>query len=73
MNANPYLSGYNQDDIQQLYQSGSIIPTIDEYANLVIENVTGKLYSSAITIPLQNAVYIPAKVETKNSVQFTEL
>lgn len=73
MNANPYLSGYNQDDIQNLYQSGSIIPNIDEYSNLIIQNVNGQLYSSSITIPLQNVVYNPTKVETKYSVTFTEL
>ena len=73
MNANPYLSGYTQDDIQKLYQSGSIIPNIDSYYNLIIQNVQGQLYSSSITLPLQNVVYNPTKVETKYSVTFTEL
>jgi hypothetical protein len=73
MNANPYLSGYNQDDIQKLYQSGSIIPNIDEYGNLIIQNVKGQLYSSSITIPLENVVYNPVKVETKYTVTFSEL
>lgn len=73
MNANPYLSGYNQDDIQKLYQSGSIIPNIDQYGNLIIENAPRQLYSSSITIPLENYVYVPVKVETNYNVQFTEL
>lgn len=73
MKANPYLSGYNQDDIQKLYQSGSIIPNIDSYANLIIQNVQGQLYSSSITIPLENVVYNPTKVETKYTVDFKEL
>jgi hypothetical protein len=73
MKANPYLSGYNQDDIQKLYQSGSIIPNIDSYANLTIQNVDGDLYASAITIPLQNVVYNPIKVQTKYNVDFKEL
>jgi hypothetical protein len=73
MNANPYLSGYNQDDIQKLYQSGSIIPNIDEYGNLIIQNIKGQLYSSSITIPLENVVYNPVKVETKYTVTFSEL
>ena len=73
MKANPYLSGYNQDDIQKLYQSGSIIPNIDSYGNLIIQNVHGQIYSSSITIPLENVVYNPTKVETKYSVVFNEL
>jgi hypothetical protein len=73
MNANPYLTGYNQDDVQNLYRSGSIIPNIDSYGNLIIQNVQGQLYSSSITIPLQNVVYNPIKVETKYSVTFKEL
>jgi hypothetical protein len=73
MKPNPNLIGYNQDDIQNLYRSGSIIPNIDSYGNLTIENATNQMYSSSITIPLQNLVYDPVKVETKYSVEFKEL
>jgi hypothetical protein len=73
MKPNPYLTGYNQNDIQTLYSSGSIIPNIDSYGNLIIQNVSGQLYSSSITIPLQNVVYDPIKVETKYDVTFKEL
>lgn len=73
MNANPNLTGYNQDDVQTLYSVGSIVPNIDSYGNLIIQNVSGQLYSSSITIPLQNVVYDPTKVETKYDVTFKEL
>lgn len=73
MNTNPYLTGYNQDDVQKLYSSGSITPNIDEYANLVIQNTVGQLYSSSITIPLENMVFNSVKVETKYDVAFKEL
>lgn len=73
MKANQKISGYNQDDIQKLYQSGSIVPNIDSYGNLIIQNIQGQLYSSSITIPLQNVVYIPTKVETTYNVYFKEL
>jgi hypothetical protein len=73
MKPNPNLLGYNQNDVQNLYRSGSIIPNIDSYGNLVIQNVVGQMYSSSITIPLQNAVYDPVKVETRYSTAFNEL
>jgi hypothetical protein len=73
MNANPYLTGYNQNDVQNLYRSGSITPSIDSYGNLIIQNVQGRMYSSSITIPLQNVVYDPVKVQTKFDVTFKEL
>ena len=73
MNANPNLIGYNQDDVQTLYSIGSIVPNIDSYGNLIIQNVQGQLYSSSIMIPLQNVVYDPTKVETKYDVTFKEL
>ena len=73
MNANPNLTSYNQDDVQTLYSSGSIVPNIDSYGNLIIQNVQGQLYSSSITIPLQNVVYSPVKVQTVYNVEFTEL
>jgi hypothetical protein len=73
MNTNPQLADYNQDDIQRLYSSGSIVPNIDSYGNLVIQNVTGQLYSSSITIPLVNAVYNSTKVQTKYDVTFSQL
>jgi hypothetical protein len=73
MNANPTLTGYNQDDVQTLYSMGSIVPSIDSYGNLIIQNIQGQLYSSSIMIPLQNVVYDPTKVETKYDVTFKEL
>lgn len=73
MNANPNLTGYNQDDVQKLYQTGSILPNIDSYGNLIIQNIQGQMYSSSITIPLKSVVYEPTKVETKYEVTFTEL
>ena len=73
MNIIPQLSEYNQSDVQQLYSDGIIMPTIDGYSNLVIQNTVGQLYSSSITIPLINAVYNPVKVETKNDPTFYEL
>lgn len=73
MNVNPNLIGYNQTDIENLYVSGSIIPNIDEYSNLIIKNAVDQLYSSSITIPLQNMVYNGVKVETKLDPNFYEL
>jgi hypothetical protein len=73
MNTNPHFTGYNQSDIRRLYSSGSIVPNIDSYGNLVIQNTTGQLYSSSITIPLVNAVYNSTKVQTKYDVNFTQL
>jgi len=73
MNTNPYLADYTQEDIQRLYRSGSIVPNIDSYANLVVQNIDGQMYSSSITIPLVNAVYNSTKVETKYDVSFTQL
>lgn len=73
MNANPNLTGYNQADIESLLRTGYIVPTIDEYSNLVIQNTTNMLYSSSISIELKNAVYVPVKVETKINSTFTEL
>lgn len=73
MNANPNLSGYNQKDIENLYTSGSIIPNIDNYGNLIIQNSTNQLYSSSITIQLKSVIYNPIKVETKMDPNFYEL
>lgn len=73
MKANPNLTGYNQADIEKMYMSGSIVPNIDEYSNLVIQNTTDQLFSSSISIPLQNMVYHPVKVETKLDPTFYEL
>ncbi len=73
MNTNPELLDYSQTDIQKLYTSGSIVPTIDTYGNLVIQNVTGQMYSSSITIPFVNVVFNSIKVETKNDTAFREL
>jgi hypothetical protein len=65
MNANPNLNGYNQTDIEALLKSGSIVPNIDDYSNLIIQNIGNQLFSSSISIELNNLVYIPTKVETK--------
>jgi hypothetical protein len=73
MNYNPQLADYNQDDVQKLYSSGSIVPNVDVYGNLVIENVTGKLFSTAVTVPLVNTVFNSIKVETKYDSAFKEL
>jgi hypothetical protein len=73
MKSNPFLTEYNQSDIENLYRSGSIIPNIDSYGNLIIQNVIGQMYSSSVTIPLQNVVYDPVKVETKHFIEFKEL
>lgn len=73
MKANPNLTGYNQTDIENLYRSGSVVPNVDEYANLIIQNTTNQLYSSSITLPLQNVVYNPTKIETKLDPTFYEL
>lgn len=73
MNANPYLIGYNQADIEKLTSTGYISPKIDEYANLVIQNSTNQLFSSSISIDLKNAVYIPVKVETKIDPTFYQI
>jgi len=73
MNTNPHLSVYSQDDIQQLYISGSIALNIDENSNLTIQNITGQLYSSSILIPLENAIFISGKVEANYDTSFTQL
>ncbi len=73
MNTNPQLDGYTQEDISKLYSSGSIVPTIDSYGNLNIQNVTGQMYSSSITIPLVNVVYNQTKVATIYDPSFKEL
>lgn len=73
MKANPNLTGYNQADIENLYRSSSIVPDVDEYSNLIIQNTSNQLYSSSITIPLQNVVYDPIKVGTKLDPTFYEL
>lgn len=73
MNPNPYLSGYNQSDIEILMSSGSIMPKIDENSNLIIQNSPNQMFSSSITIDLVNVVYIPTKVETKIDPTFYEL
>ena len=73
MNYNPQLSDYNQDDVQKLYSSGSIAPKIDSYGNLSVQNVEGLMYSSSITIPLENVVFDAVKVETKYDQTFKEL
>lgn len=73
MKPNPNLLGYNQTDIENLYISGSIVPNIDEYSNLIIQNISDQMYSSSITIPLINEVYNSTKVETKIDPTFKEL
>ena len=72
MNENPYLSKYSQDEILSLYNTGSLIPNIDSYANLTLER-SGSMFSTCITIPLKNTQANPVKVETKYEIGFTEL
>jgi len=73
MNTNLNLTGYNQADVESLLKTGYIVPKIDEYSNLIIENTASTLYSSSISIELKNVVYLPVKVETKINPLFTEL
>ena len=73
MKANPNLTGYNQADVESLLNTGYIVPNIDEYSNLIIQNTTSQLYSSSISIELKNVIYEPVKVETRIETQFTEL
>lgn len=73
MNANPNLIIYNKSDVESLLKTGYIVPKIDEYSNLIIENTLVSLYSSSISIELKNEVYLPVKVETKVNPVFTEL
>lgn len=73
MKANPNLTGYDQSDVKNLLSTGYIVPTIDEYSNLIIQNGSNTLYSSSIAIELKNVIYLPVKVETKIKPLFTEL
>jgi hypothetical protein len=73
MTPNPYLVRYSQSEVLSLYNSGSISPNIDSNANLSVEYSDTSLYSSSITIPLQNFPVDSTKVETRYEVQFTEL
>jgi hypothetical protein len=73
MNANPNLIIYNKSDVESLLKTGYIVPKIDEYSNLIIENTIVSVYSSSISIELKNEVYLPVKVETKVNPVFTEL
>lgn len=73
MKANSNLTGYNQADVEGLLATGYIVPKIDEYENLVIQNTSNMLYSSSISIELKNVVYLPVKVETKIDPTFIEL
>ena len=73
MNTNPQLADYSQVDILRLYTSGSITPNIDVYGNLSLQNISGQMYSSSITIPLVNAAFNSVKVETKYDTAFTQL
>lgn len=73
MNSNPYLVIYSQKEVTSLISSGSIIPNIDSNSNLVIELIAGSLYSSSITIPLQNIPVDPVKVQTNYDISFSEL
>jgi hypothetical protein len=73
MNPNFYLSRYDQIEVASLIVSGSIIPSIDMNANLIIQSSLSSLYSSSITILLRNFPVDSTKVETKYDVSFTEL
>jgi len=72
MNENPHLSKYSQDEVLSLYNTGSLVPNIDSYANLTLER-SGSMFSTCITIPLKNTPANPVKVETKYEIGFTEL
>jgi len=73
MKPNQNLIGYNQADVENLINTGYIVPKIDEYSNLIIQNIENQLYSSSISIELKNVVYVPTKVETKIDTAFSEL
>jgi hypothetical protein len=73
MNENPYLTGYPQTEVEELFNSGSIAPDIDEHTNLLVMIGSDTMYSSSITIPLRNVPVNATKVETKYDVRFTEL
>jgi hypothetical protein len=73
MKPNKNLIGYNQEDVETLINTGYIVPKIDEYSNLIIQNISDQLYSSSISIKLENVVYVPTKVETKVNTTFYEL
>ena len=73
MNQNPYLAIYPQSEVESLVSSGSIVPDIDEHANLMVERSDSSMYSASITIPLVNVPVDSVKVETKYQIQFTEL
>ena len=73
MKANPNLHGYNQTDIENLFNTGYISPNIDPNGNLIIQNVANQMYSSSITIPLKNMIYNEIKVKTGINVTFTQL
>ena len=73
MNNVPHIGGYIQSDVQKLYTDGYIVPNIDVYGNLTIQNTKNQLYSSSITLPFKNEVYLSQKVESIYDVQFSEL
>lgn len=73
MNQNPYLAQYQQNEVERLLASGSIIPKVDSNYNLMVESNSTSLYSSSISIPLKDVAFDPVKVETMYDVTFTEL
>lgn len=73
MKANPNLTGYNQADVESLFSTGYIVPNIDANGNLIIQNVANQMYSSSITIPLENMIYNEIKVKTGINVTFAQL
>lgn len=73
MNSNPYLVKYDQTQVDTLLKSGSISSSFDTSFNLIIENTTGSLFNSAITIPLKNTPTVAVKVESLYDTTFTEL
>lgn len=73
MTPNPYLVRYSQSEVLSLYSTGSISTNIDSNTNLSVEYSDTSLYSSSVTIPLQNVPVDSTKVETRYDVQFTEL
>lgn len=69
---NPYLTKYQQSEVESLSSTGSITPNIDEHGNLLVERSDDSM-RSCITIPLENFPCDSVKVETQYQIEFTEL
>jgi hypothetical protein len=73
MSKNPYLESYPQEEVELVIWSGSVASRFDSNANLILDKVSTSLFSSSISIPIQNTPTDPIKVESKYNIQFTEL